>query len=220
MEKKRIVLVDDHVIVRNGLKELIEKLGPYTVSHQFDDGESLLQSLSDLNDVDLIIMDLNMPGKGGLEVVEELKTLNNPIYILVLTLFSEDHTIVQLFRSGVRGFLKKNCSAVVLREALESIFRNGYYTNEYLVLSLENNIKPEKKSKRDEIIDALSDREKEFLKLVCHENEYTYEQIADRMNVKHRTVDGYRESIFEKFDIKSKTGLVLFVLKYQLLEAL
>ncbi|MEI6021637.1 MAG: helix-turn-helix transcriptional regulator, partial [Bacteroidota bacterium] len=66
----------------------------------------------------------------------------------------------------------------------------------------------------------LSPREKEFLKLVCHEKEYTYEQIADQMKVQHRTVDGYRESVFDKFGIKSKTGLVLFVLKHDLFQVL
>jgi DNA-binding CsgD family transcriptional regulator len=69
-------------------------------------------------------------------------------------------------------------------------------------------------------MDKLSPREKEFLKLVCHEKEYTYEQIADQMNITPRTVDGYRESIFEKFGIRSKTGLVLFVLKHKLFDVL
>ena len=70
------------------------------------------------------------------------------------------------------------------------------------------------------IVEQLSHREREFLKLVCHEGEYTYDQIAGIMGVQHRTVDGYRESIFEKFAIKSKTGLVLFVLKHQLFDNL
>ncbi|MEL7005196.1 MAG: LuxR C-terminal-related transcriptional regulator, partial [Bacteroidota bacterium] len=86
--------------------------------------------------------------------------------------------------------------------------------------SLRNDLVTKEKSQQELIIEQLSDREREFLKLVCHEEEYTYDQIAGEMGVQHRTVDGYRESIFDKFSIKSKTGLVLFVLKHNLLEHL
>jgi two-component system invasion response regulator UvrY len=73
-----------------------------------------------------------------------------------------------------------------------------------------------KKTEQEKVLEQLTEREKEFLKLICHEKEYTYEQVADQMKVQHRTVDGYRESLFDKFGIKSKTGLVLFVLKHNL----
>jgi len=78
----------------------------------------------------------------------------------------------------------------------------------------------QKKNPADQIVAQLTDREREFLKLVCHEKEYTYDQIAGIMGVQHRTVDGYRESIFDKFGIKSKTGLVLFILRHQLFDKL
>lgn len=218
--KKSIILVDDHVIVRNGLKELIEKLGPYEVVEQFDNGSLFLDVLPLLPEPDLAIIDLNMPGMNGLEVMEELKKSGRSIFVLILTLDSDDEMIVRLFRSGVRGFLKKDCSAETMKKALESIFLYGYYHNEFLALSLQNMDKGHKRSEQEVILEQLTAREKEFLKLVCDEKEYTYGQIADIMNVQHRTVDGYRESLFDKFSIKSKTGLVLFVLKYRLFDYL
>lgn len=220
MENRNIVLIDDHVIVRNGLKELIEKLGSYSVTAQFDSGKAFLKDLHVLPKPDLIIVDLNMPEMNGFELVEELKNLGNEQIILILTLDSDEQTIIRLFRNGVRGFLKKNCSAEVLKSALDSIFTTGYYHNEFLALSLRKEVEIAPPSGKEKILVQLTEREREFLKWVCHEQEYTYDQIADRMQVSARTVDGYREAIFDKFAIKSKTGLVLFVLKHQLFDDL
>lgn len=220
MEKRKIVLVDDHVIVRNGLKELIEKLGDYAVVGELDSGMAFLDALPMVPAPDLAIIDLNMPGMSGDELVVQLRQSGNQVPVLILTLDSDEATIIRLFRNGVRGFLKKNCSAEILKNALESILATGYYHNEFLTLSLRNDAAPAPPSEQEKILAQLTDREREFLKLVCDEKEYTYEQIAVQLSVAPRTVDGYRESIFDKFAIKSKTGLVLFVLKHQLLEKL
>lgn len=216
MEIKHIILVDDHVIVRNGLKELIEKLGPFKVLREFDNGPSLLNAIPFKEKPDLIILDLNLPDMNGDQVLVELNNRNVTTPVLMLTLNTDENTIVKLFRNGVRGYLQKDCSAQTLKTAMEEIFRCGYYHNEFLSLSLRNNESASKKTEQEKILEQLTAREREFLKLVCHEKEYTYEQIADQMKVQHRTVDGYREAVFEKFGIKSKTGLVLFVLKHNL----
>lgn len=218
--KKKIILLDDHIIIRNGLKELIEKIGPFSISEQFGHGEELIKYLSQNPEPDLIILDVNMPGMNGDEVVEWLNKMNVRCPLLVLTVSEKEELIIKLFRLGVRGYLKKNCDAAELKNALNEIFRSGYYHNDFLIFSLRTNLVNDKKTDQELILDQLSVREREFLKLVCHEDEYTYEQIADIMNVQHRTVDGYRESLFDKFGIKSKTGLVLFVLRHKLFEVL
>ena len=220
METKKVILVDDHVIVRSGLKELIHKLGPYEVIQEFDNGSDLLQVLPLKQAPDLLLIDLNMPGMNGDELLLELNARSVTIPVMMLTLNTEESVIVNLFRHGLRAYLKKDCSAQTLKQAMEEIFRTGYYHNEFLSLSLKNHDSFSKKTEQEKILDQLSPREKEFLKLVCHEKEYTYEQIADQMKVQHRTVDGYRESVFDKFGIKSKTGLVLFVLKHDLFQVL
>lgn len=219
-EKKKIVLVDDHIIVRNGLKELIEKTGPYVISDQFDSGDDLLENLAAIENTDLIILDVNMPGLRGDKTAQRLHELKFPVPVLMLTLNSDEKLIIRLFRAGVRGFLKKDCSASELGGALEAIFKFGYFYNEHLALSLSNPGTGEEAEEEDRVIKQLTNRERDFLKLVCDENEYTYDQIAAKMGVSIRTVDGYRESVFEKFDIKSKTGLVLFVLKNRLFDIL
>ncbi len=221
MEKKSLVLIDDHVIVRKGLKSLIEKQGPYAVDYEFDSAEDFLAELPNLSDIDLLLLDLSMPGMGGEALVLELKKKECKCPILILTLNDDENAIVRLFRSGVRGYLLKNCAPSILKKAIESVISGGYYHNEFLTLSLTNDdTQASKVPKEQEIIQQMTDKEKVFLKWVCHEKEFTYHQIADKMKVSFRTVDGYRESLFDKFGIRSKTGLVLFVLKNNLVNLL
>ncbi len=220
IETKKIVLVDDHVIVRDGLKELIEKIGPYKVTAEFDNGSALLNAVPLSPIADLIVLDLNMPGMNGEQTVRALNAAGITTPVLVLTLNNDEQPIVQLFRLGVRGYLQKNCSAAVLRKAIADILEYGYYHNEFLNLSLKGGSDAVKKSAQETILGQMTAREREFLILVCDENEYTYEQIADRMKVQHRTVDGYREALFSKFGIRSKTGLALFVIKHDLFKFL
>lgn len=215
---KRIVLVDDHVIVRNGLKELIEKLGKYRIVAEFSNGLEVLNGL-DHNNADLIVMDVSMPGMDAEETIQQLNSKNINVPILILTLNQDDARVIRLFRLGVRGYLSKSCSASTMTEALSEIFRTGYYYNEYLQASLVNDHAPQK-DKQNDLLRQMTLREREFLKYVCDEKEYTYEQIAGLMGVHPRTVDGYRESLFEKFAIRSKTGLVLFVLRQRIYDQL
>jgi len=211
-----IVLVDDHTVVRNGLKSLIERMGNYTISYQFDNGKRFIDAIPLPQQPDLIIMDLTMPEMDGKETTKWLKehSINYPV--LILTLDTTEKTIIDLFKLGVRGYLPKSCTAEVLKKAIEDVITTGYYHNELLTKALtQEENKP--KDKEQGLITQITDREREFLQLVCDEHEYTYEQIADIMKVHRRTVDGYREAIFSKFNIKSKTGLVLFAIKYSLI---
>lgn len=219
MDYRKIVLVDDHVIIRNGMKELIEKLGPYKISGEFDNGRQLLDALPMAEDPDLIIMDLSMPEMDGEEALVTLKNSGVEIPVLILTLNDDDARVVRLFRSGARGYLQKSCTSIQLKRALEEVLTSGYFHNEFLTMSLRD-VPQQKNDPASAVLAQLSSREREFLRLVCNENEYTYDQIAGIMNVQHRTVDGYRESLFDKFGIKSKTGLVLFVLKHDLFNRL
>lgn len=220
MDEKKIILVDDHKVIRNGLKMLIEKLGPYKVILEFDNGAELIKDLTLIKAADLIVMDIAMPELDGVATVAKLKESDIRIPVLILTLTQDDDRVIKLFRMGVRGYLMKDSPADALRNALKAVFETGYYHNEFLTYSLLHEQKAAPKTEAELIVERLSERERQFLKLVCHEAEYTYDQIAGEMGVQHRTVDGYRESVFEKFEIKSKTGLVLFVLKHQLLDLL
>lgn len=213
MEKK-IILIDDHALMRKGLKGLIEKLGPYNIIAEYENGLELTQAYPFEITPDLLVLDLSMPIMDGTQVVKWMKENNVKIPILLLTLMDSEDLILDLFRMGIRGYLNKNCGFEELRDALHQIFSTGFYHNEMMAKAMTfDNSGTQKKVK-----DMLTDKQLEFLKLVCHEDEYTYDQISDKMKVKKNSIDHYRTYFFETFGIKSKTGLVLFAMKNELLD--
>jgi len=209
-----IALVDDHTIVRNGLKSLIEVMGDYKVTSQHDNGWAFTKAIAGVPEPDLVIMDMNMPEMNGLETMRWVREHRPSLKVLILTLSTDEKTIIELFRFGVRGYLPKNCTADILKKAIDDTISTGYYHSEMLQNALASGAGKAEETKT--ILDRITDRELLFIRLICDEREYTYEQVKDIMNVHRRTVDGYRESLFEKFNIKSKTGLVLFAIKHGL----
>lgn len=219
MPTSTVCLVDDHTVVRKSLKELVECLGDYEVTMDFSSGKDLVAAIPFAAPPSIIILDVDMPGMTGIEVMKYFKENNITYPVLALTFDTTEDTIASLFRLGVKGYLPKKCEPEELKKALDDITTTGYYLTETMLNALA---KDDKKTtnKQEEILDQLTPREKDFLALVCHTDEYTYEQIADIMQVHRRTVDGYRKALFEKYDIKSKAGLILFAIKHNLLEAL
>ncbi len=211
MVKTTIAIIDDHKIVRQGLKELLERLGNYVVTHEFDDGIQFLAALPLEEPPQLYILDYSMPGMDGLEVLAKLEKLPEEYRVLFLTQHFDEKIIDNAYRFGARAFLHKNCSAQELKFAIDSIVSHGY-SNISEILQRIKNI-PETLQNENII---LSDRELELLTLVCDEKEYTYEQISDMMGVSLKTIETYRVRLFERFDIKTKSGLVLFSYKYRL----
>ena len=163
---------------------------------------------------DLAIVDLNMPEMDGLETMRWLRKNRPGLKVLILTLESDEKTIIELFRLGIRGYLPKSCSAELLKKAITDVVISGYYHSELLQMALTSEIENNEIERK--IHEQMSEREMMFLQLVCSQEEYTYERISEIMNVSRRTVDGYRESLFAKFNIKSKIGLVLFAIKHEL----
>lgn len=211
-----IFLVDDHAVVRNGLKMLIERMGSYKVVAEYDNGQELMDDIDNQQLPDIIVLDLSMPIMDGKETVEALNAKGIKTPVLILTLETTEQTIIELFRKGIRGYLPKSSKATILKAAIDDIVNTGYYHNEMLMKALTSDANT--RDEKEDILGQITDRERTFLQLVCAPEELTYEQIANQMNVSRRTVDGYREALFEKFNLKSKTGLVLFALKYSIVE--
>lgn len=218
MENKvSIVLVDDHVIVRSGLRSLIEVLGNYEVVKEYSDGRELTDAIKAGEPLpDIVIMDLEMPVMDGEATMMWLQKKVPQLKVLILTWDAGEKKIIDLFRLGVRGYLLKSCTADVLQKAINDTYTTGYYHSELLQSAIMKNIGNDNETSAAEL--RITEREMMFLKLVCDKNEYTYDNMADIMQVHRRTVDGYRESLFDKFNIKSKTGLVMFAIKHGFVE--
>jgi DNA-binding NarL/FixJ family response regulator len=221
-EKQSIVLVDDHPVIRVALKELIEKLGDYVVCKEFGDGKALLDNYQSISKANLILLDISMPVINGLEVLPKLKALDNQIPVLILTDIDDDSQAVKVFRLGARGYLRKDCTASELNEAMKSIFTSGYYHNKFFFQSIHEDapIALSKEAVKENILAKLSDKERQFLKLVSHPDEYMYAAIADQMKIPPRAVEKLREELFVKLRIKSKAGLAIFVYRNDLYNSL
>lgn len=215
MEATTICIIDDHAIVRQGLKELLIKMGNYKVIHEFDNGVDFLASVPLSPAPDLYILDYSMPDKNGIEVLQALEERNEDLKILLLTQHIEEQLINDAYHHGARGFLHKNCTAQDLKFTIDTIIKIGY-NNVTEILKRIRNYDNKGVVTQKEIV--LSEREKDFLTLVCDERELTYEQMADSMNLSVKSIETYRAALFERYDIKSKVGLVLFSFKYRLTE--
>jgi len=214
MEKITIGIIDDHKIVRQGLKELLEKMEHYKVIHEFESGVAFLEALPLEATPDLFILDYSMPNLNGIEVLKKLESLKTEYKVLLLTQHFDEQIIDDAYHFGARGFLHKNCTAQDLKSAIDNIVKIGY-TNVTEILKRIRNYDGQAEKELQQSIN-LSKRELEFLTLVCDEREYTYDQMAEIMCLSVKSIESYRTALFDRFDIKSKVGLVLFSFKYKL----
>ena len=215
MEKTTICLIDDHAIVRHGLKELLEKISNFEVIQEFDNGEDFLEALPLQPKPDMYILDYSMPSMNGIEVLQALEEKEEEYKVLLLTQHFDEQIINEAYHHGARGFLHKNCTAHDLKFAIDNIVKIGYNNVTEILKRIRNHQTDTTKTK-EEI--TLSQRELHFLKLVCDERELTYDQMADIMNLSVKSIESYRAALFDRYNIKSKVGLVLFSFKHKLTE--
>ncbi len=214
----KLSLVDDHTLFRKGLISLIEMVSTnYTILFEADNGFDLQQKLNSDNQPDIILMDINMPGMDGFASVQWLNENFPLIKILVVSMIEKEETIVKMLKLGVKGYLCKDVEPKELGEALNAIMNKGFYYTDFitgkLVHSLQNG---QEASAKAEALNLMNDREKDFLQLAC--SEYTYNEIAAKMFLSPKTIDGYRNSLFEKLNVKSRVGLALYAVKHGLVQ--
>ena len=215
----RLALVDDHTLFRKGLINLIELVcSDCDILFEADNGVDLQQKISKEKEPDILLLDVNMPKMDGFATVQWL-TENFPLVkILVVSMVEKEESIVRMLKLGVKGYLSKDVEPQVLGEALNAIMNKGFYYTDFitgkLVHALNSNNNPDKV--KTDAMRLMNDREKDFLQLAC--SELTYNEIAGKMFVSPKTIDGYRNALFEKFNVKSRVGLVLFAIKNGLVE--
>jgi DNA-binding NarL/FixJ family response regulator len=215
MKQKNICIIDDHRIVRNGLKELLEKINNFKVVYEFESGAAFLEALP-LKEVDIYILDYSMRNLNGIEVLKQLELREEDYKVLLLTQHFDETIINEAYTHGARGFLHKNCTANDLKLAIDNIIKIGYNNISEILKRIKFNENTD--TKVFEHIDDLTKRELEFITLVCNDEELTYEQMGKLMGLSVKSVEFIRAKLFNKFKIKTKAGLVLFSYKYKLTE--
>ncbi|HSN08644.1 MAG TPA: response regulator transcription factor [Hanamia sp.] len=209
---QKVVLIDDHILLRNGLANLIESFGNYKVLFQADNGEHFIEKLDASNLPDIILMDINMPIKDGFETSLWLKEKHPEIKILALSMYDNENSIIKMFKAGAKGYILKDCDPSELKTALNALATKGFFYSEMVTGKLIHSINAldEQEHFANNKV-QLNDRETTFLKLVC--SELTYKEIAEKMYVSPRTIDGYRDDLFEKLKVKTRVGLVMYAIK-------
>ena len=190
----------------------------YRILFEADNGLDMKNKLQPDELPDLILMDVNMPGMDGFESVAWLNEKYPFVKVLAVSMIEKEESILRMLKLGVKGYLSKDVEPKELGEAIDAVLNKGFYYTDFitgkLVHSLQNGQKGE--DVRSEALKLMNDREKDFIKLAC--SELTYNEIAGIMFLSPKTIDGYRNSLFEKLKVKSRVGLALYAVKHGLVQ--
>ena len=219
--KVKISIVDDHRLFRNGVLSLIQRFNEsgelrYVTVINAANGSDFLEQLKKVgkkNYPDILLLDINMPQMNGFETLTQLRKNHPDIKSLVMSMQDDEITLIRSLKLGACGFLTKDIEPEILKSAIDSLYEKGYYYQDLVTLRLIRNLN-DSASQAALVFNAdidLSEREKVFLKLVC--SEATYSEIATSMNVSVRTIDGYRESLFAKLQVRTRVGLAMWAVR-------
>ena len=205
----QVGIVDDHTLIRNGLVELINTFDDYNVLFQAGTYEEVIENINAGHIPDIMLLDINMPGKDGYDVSLWLKQNYPMIKTCALSMHDNEISIIRMLKNGVRGYLLKACPPNELKLAMDSILQKGYHYSELLTGHLVHSVQF---SESDELKALqLSEKEIAFLKYAC--TEMSYKEIGRRMFLSPRTIDGYQNRLCEKLNANSRIGLVLYAIK-------
>ena len=208
-----IAVVDDHRLFRRGLINLIHSLDNcFKITYEASNGAEFLKKLETQPPPDIAIIDIDMPVMNGFETANVLRDRFTDIKTLVLTMIEDEQTLIKMLRLGIKGYLSKDVEPDELKKALLSIAQKGYYYTDYLTGKLIESINEPIVEPNSNL--KLNEREQKFLQLAC--SEYTYKEIADIMCLSIKTVDGYRNSLFEKLNVKSRVGLTIYAIRHKM----
>jgi DNA-binding NarL/FixJ family response regulator len=216
MEKKRtaIAIVDDHTLFRKGLISLLSESDEIEILFDASNGLELKKFINSNHLPEVILMDINMPQVDGYAATKWVTKTYPSVKVLALSMFDEDKPIIEMLKSGAGGYLLKESRTSELIIAIKTIASHGYFMNNLVSGKLIKSLQVPASAKADTA--EMSANELKFLQLSC--SELTYKEIADKMNLSPHTIDNYREALFHRFEIRSRTGLVLFAIKNQLIQ--
>jgi len=207
----KVAIADDHKIFRKGV---VLSLRPYTNIKfvlEAENGDDLLAGIPDAQP-DVVLMDLRMPGKDGIEATKAISKQYPNIYVIVLSMYEDERFVYHLMENGANGYLFKNAEPDEIRKAIHAVYENGYYFNDIVnkallkKLVLKGNIKPSFNQNVE-----LTERELQVLKLICEEK--TASEIGKEIFLSPRSVEGIRQRLIEKVGVKNSAGLVMFAVK-------
>ena len=216
MEVIKVAIADDHKIFRKGV---VLSLRPFTnikFVQEAENGEELLQGIG-ASEPDVVLMDLRMPLKDGIETTKALSKQYPHIHVIVLSMYEDERFVYHLMENGAHGYLLKNAEPQEIRKAIMDVHEKGYYLNNFVNRILLKRSHAKQKtppSLTTEI--TITDKEKDVLKYICME--FTAQEIAQKMDISPRTVEAIKDRLMERFGSKNTAGLVFFAVKNNLVD--
>lgn len=207
--KTKIGIVDDHQLFLKSLGLLLQTFGKYEVIVEGLNGEDLQYKMKNIEFVpDIMLVDVNMPVMNGTETIKWLKKDYPEMKLVALSVNNSDKAIIDMIKAGCCAYLLKDTHPNELEKALEEIDGKGHYNGDISNINFRRLLQYEQNKIN------LSERERVFLQYAC--SDLTYKQIADRMFLSERTIDGYRENLFQKLNVESRVGMVLEAIRKEL----
>ena len=210
MEQIKILLVDDHQVITDGLKSLLSQEPGMRISSTASNGKEALDVIKILS-IDLILMDIDMPVMNGIDATRAIKEMGNPPKVIILSMHSEKGMIEELIKMGVDGYLLKNSGKDEIITAIRKVMAGKKYFTSDITLSLLNN---KTEVSADLPNDKLTTREIEILKLIT--DGFTNKEIGEQLYISHRTVDTHRTNMMRKIDVNNLAGLINYAIKHNL----
>ena len=203
-----IVIVDDHLLIAKAISSVIEQFKSYSVLYEVENGKELIDKFKLKKNIpDIVLLDISMPVMDGFETATWLKQYHPVVKVVVLTMQGDDASLVKMIKAGAISYLNKNVHPAELQKALNAVNEKGFYYPDWatsrILHALANN--------EDEYLVKLTEREIEFLRYSC--TEMTYSEIGKKMFCSGRTIESYRDSLFEKLNVKTRTALALYAVK-------
>ena len=214
MKKLTVVITDDHNLFRKGIAALLSDFDFIGGVFEAADGAELLLMLETMDTLpDVILLDLKMPVMDGVETHEKIRELYPDLKVIILTMEDDQQYILHLINEGVNGYLLKNAEAEEMELAIKRVMEQGFYFSDNISKMVMKSVVNRTKNHNQQKIE-LSEREQQVLELIC--KEHTAHEIADKLILSSRTIEGYRTKLLEKTGAKNMAGLVVFALKHNL----
>jgi len=207
----KVLLAEDHVITRQGMRRLLEEAGDFEVIGEAGDGEQAVQMATETQP-DVIIMDVAMPKLNGIEATRQIKLLRPAIAVLALSAYDDDEYIFGLLEAGAAGYLLKTAGGDELIHAIQAVHKGEPVLDPVVTRKMMNRFRfPGRASRRERPSEHLTDREIDVIKLAA--KGMSNKEIADELLLSRRTVEGHLRSIFNRLGVGSRTEAVLYGLK-------
>lgn len=208
--KYSVVIVDDHVLIAKAITSIIANFEAFEVLYECENGMELQQKFKNARNIPhIVLLDISMPVMDGFETAKWLKTNYPETRIMALSMQDDEQSLIKMIKNGAKGYLLKNVYPTELELALNALIKNGSYYPEWVASKVFASLSDEAPANFKTF--GITEREKEFLQYTV--TEMNYKEISEKMFCSPRTVEGYRDSLFEKLELKTRVGLAVYAIK-------